>query len=1218
MNVLKLGRKALTVSTVFSTILWSVGVTALVPAMVQAETCPTFKSGDLLKVSGHPAIYAVDSNGKVLYFPSGDEFKSWNVDNKYSGYTTVSQACYDALPVPSSAPYGVGFRPGSAVVKRPSSDQLYVVEPGNMLAKISLEAAKALYGSSFKTMTVADVFWPNYSATRGADVTEAKAHPGMLVSNGGKTWLVSADSKLREVGSAAMVANRFKASMVRALPDSAIAGLTVGAAVDASDASSLSDRTQTGGGSAAVTTPVSGGALSVALASDNPGANILASGTAFNKVLKLALTAGSADVSVTGLTLQKSGYAANTAISGVSVVDASGVRHGNVASSLTADNTVALLFSSTPVVVKANSSQVLTILVNLGATATAGTLQFGLASAAGVTANGTVSGGFPVTGNVFTLQSGANAVASVTLDESPVNATGASLNVDSTNEQDIAKFVVAETSSKEDVNLSSLTLYNNGTAADTDVQDVQLVSQAGVVLATAQQLSKTVVFNLSASPYLMAKGTSKTFTVRAKIVNGAARTIQFTVYNNYDLVVTGVTTGASVLPTAAGTNDTTFPIGDTTATYNLITIGSGSLSFNKDATSPSTAISPGQSGIVLAKFFAKPTGEDMELRQINLSVVSSSQVLTGTLTVKVNGASVWSTSGVGFQSVTAQALSTYPVIKAGQNSYITVEGSVLSSITTGGISTTLDIVQVKRLVTNDILDPGVNAATGNTLTVQAGALQVNNMAIPVAQSVVVGASSATLANFEFNAGAVSSGENVKITRVVVTSTLTGAAGMNNIGNLVLYDASGAALATTASTAVNGTTTAFTFVTPLVVPKSGSLVLTLKGDVLAGTGGTMTFSVLGGGVTAVGNDTGNTLTPTSGSGSGQPMTIATSGTLILSAVTGGSAAPASDQNVIIGSLQVPVFAFKMTALNEAVKLTSLKLTASGTLNTVNDLLNLKLYRDTDTVPFATAGQMASSSPTTNTSTVFTWTATDNLLPAPVNPGTPVTIYVKADIGGQNAAVLGNSFRFKIATNTDVGAKGASSGSALANTAISGAPAVSSISYIAPFSVALAADAPTGNQTQAIVAGTQLARIKITNNGTAKVTITGVKFTNSGSGAATTTYALYYSSQNSSDYTGNTASTTMGSVDFSNLAANGGSAFSIDGGASRFVTVSVATLGGTAVSGAIWQLSIASLGDVTYTAAETDLGYDATGDGLISGSTASLNADGKPSLATLTKT
>ena len=1221
MNVLKLGKKALTVSTVFSTILWSVGVTALVPAMVRAETCPTFQSGALLKVSGHPAIYAVDSNGKVLYFPSGDEFKSWNLTNSYGGYTTVSQSCYDALPVPSVSPYGVGFRAGAAVVKRPSSDQLYVVEPANMLAKITPEAANALYGVGHKTMTVADVFWPNYSATRGADVTEAKAHPGMLVSNGGKTWLVSSDSKLREVSAAGMTANRFKPTMVHAVADSAVAGLSTGDALAALD-TKLSDRTQTGGVVAPVTPPTSGGALSVALASDNPAANILASLTAFNKVLKFTLTAGSADVSVTGLTLRKSGFAANTVVSGVDVVDAQGVRHGNVASSLTADNDVVLLFAGAPVTVKANSSETLTIRVNLGTAAIAGTLQFMLMSAASITANGAVSGSFPVMGNVFTLQSGANSVGTVTVDVAALNTTGVTLNVDASNVQELSKFAIADSTSIEDVLLSKLTLYNNGTAADSDLKDLQLVAQDGTVLATAQQVAKTVVFDLSAAPFTIGKGLTKNFTVRGKIINGAARTIQFTVYNDYDVVVVGKTSGASILP-GVGTVDTTFPIGNTTTVYNTVTIGSGSLSFNKDSTSPSSAVTPGANSVVLAKFFAKPTGENMELRQVTLLITSSTAggSLTGSLVVKVDGSSVWSGATAGtYGTAQTLTLSTYPTLTAGVNSYITVEGSILSTAGNAAtLSATLDLVQVKRMVTGDIVDPGVNSQAGNTLTVAAGALRVTTLATPVAQSIVAGSTGVTLAIFSLDAGVVSSGEDVKVSRLVVTSTLASSVGMNDIGNLVLYNSAGLALATSASTALNATNTTFTFVTPLIVPKTGSLTLTLKGDVLVRSGaGSLTFSAVGGGATAVGVDTGNTITPsTGGSSTGQAMTLAASGSLLVSAVTGGSAAPASDQNVTIGSTAVAVFAFKLAALNEPIKLTSLKLTASGTLSTVNDLINLKLYRDSDSVPFASAAQMASSSDTTNTSTVFTWTATDNLLPSAIMPGTAVTIYVKADIGAAGAAVLGDNFRFKMVSSSDIGAKGVSSGTTLALSSISGLPvAVTGFSHITPFSVALAADAPIGNSTNAVVNGVQLARIKVTNNGSAKVTITGVKFTNNGSSTgSTTTYKLTYSDLNSNNYTQNVASSSFSSVDFSTLSTLG-TTFTIEGGAYRYVTVAINTIG-SAISGDTWQLSVASHGDVTFTVAESDLLYDSNNDGAISGSTASLRAEGKPSLGTLTK-
>ncbi len=207
--------------------------------------CPALAVGDLIKVDGAAAIYTIDSNNHVYYFPSGDEFKSWNVDEKYGGYTKVSQVCYDSLPLPTASPLGVNFRPGSFVVKRPSSSQLYVVEPGNTLAKITAEAAKALYGSAYTVMTVPDVFWPNY-INRGADITSSKVHPGMVISYNGKQWYVDFrynKVELRELTASAFTANRFKKAFVRPVTSAMVEGIGVGETIDGV-VYSLSDRTQ--------------------------------------------------------------------------------------------------------------------------------------------------------------------------------------------------------------------------------------------------------------------------------------------------------------------------------------------------------------------------------------------------------------------------------------------------------------------------------------------------------------------------------------------------------------------------------------------------------------------------------------------------------------------------------------------------------------------------------------------------------------------------------------------------------------------------------------------------------------------------------------------------------------------------------------------------------------------------------------------------------------
>jgi hypothetical protein len=191
--------------------------------------CENLIIGDMVKVAGKAAIYALNQNLQVLYFPSGDEFKSWRPT--YGGYRLISQECFDLLKVPATYPGAMNYHPGSYVIKRPSSDQLYVVEPNDTLAKTTPELASALYGATYKTMTVSDVFWPHY-VNRGPDLSTATAHPGMLVKVNGTIYYIDAVGMLRQVTSAGMTANGFQDKFVQTLPASAIAGMSIGDVID--------------------------------------------------------------------------------------------------------------------------------------------------------------------------------------------------------------------------------------------------------------------------------------------------------------------------------------------------------------------------------------------------------------------------------------------------------------------------------------------------------------------------------------------------------------------------------------------------------------------------------------------------------------------------------------------------------------------------------------------------------------------------------------------------------------------------------------------------------------------------------------------------------------------------------------------------------------------------------------------------------------------------
>lgn len=332
-----------------------------------------------------------------------------------------------------------------------------------------------------------------------------------------------------------------------------------------------------------------------------------------------------------------------------------------------------------------------------------------------------------------------------------------------------------------------------------------------------------------------------------------------------------------------------------------------------------------------------------------------------------------------------------------------------------------------------------------------------------------------------------------------------------------------------------------------------------------------------------------------------------GSLTLSPVYGINASPETDQTANVGTTDLPVLAVEMTAKDGAKKVYQLTLEACGVMHTANDLRSIRLYQDNSMVPFATANQMVVATINGKSCLTYTWTAVDNLLLARIEPGITPTIYVKADVGGQQDNIyLGDNFRFRMT----VKAKDAVSGEMV--DAI-GAPEAAGLTTIVPFNVTITGEAPASGsvQTQFVGNGTQLGRFKITNNGNAKVEIRNMKFVDHGSHTGTIVYKLTYSDQNSTNYTAYTASSST-SVDFGDLSTY----FSIDGGAYRYITVSVSQISGS-MSGDTCRLSVNKLGDITFGVKEIDLGYDGDGDGFLNSGIYMLPVNGTPSLGTIVK-
>lgn len=481
------------------------------------------------------------------------------------------------------------------------------------------------------------------------------------------------------------------------------------------------------------------------------------------------------------------------------------------------------------------------------------------------------------------------------------------------------------------------------------------------------------------------------------------------------------------------------------------------------------------------------------------------------------------------------------------------------------------------------------------------AIRITTLPTPPDQTVTVGTTGLTVAKFELNPSVVNSGDDIMITRLIVSDVTTGL--YSEFSNLALFDNSGKYLPTVSNTVDNGTTTVFTFANPIIVSSTASTTLTLKADVLSGVSSTHRFSATSAvafGITL------NDHAAVTYSGSGQTITLrGSTGAATIMGISGDNAAPTIDQNVIVGAVQVPVFAFMISAQNEPVNITSMTLTATGTIRSQNDLQNVSLYRNNESQPFASVSKMD----LVNGKLTYTWSNPSNMLPSAVQPGVPVAIYVKADIGSGGQSIINDSFQFSIASG-DVTGKGTASG---VGVPISGYASVPALSYIAPFNVIASADAPTLDQTESVLTGTQIGRIRVFNNGIAKVTVSGINFTDTGSHTGTlTTLRLFYSDQNSDNYTGNVAVTSNQTTNFGGT----GALFTLDAGAYRYVTVAIDSLG-SSVSGDTYKLSLAKFGDLSYWVNETDIGYDATGEGILLNIVKGIRAEGVFALGTITK-
>lgn len=956
-------KKTLSSIATLTTIVWSVGGGLV--ALPSVASAATISAGDLIKASG-PAVYYYAGDSKRYVFPNETTYWSWYSD--FSSVKTITDAELAAIQIGGN----VTIRPGTKLVKITTDPKVYAVTAGGSLHWVESEAiATSLYGASWaqRVVDVPDAFFVNY--TVGSSVSSPVHPDGTLVMMSGSTdkYVVVGGQKRMFASDAAFTANGYKMADViqttATYPD--------GQPVSGREAMLADTVYAMGGGT---TPPPPSGSVSVSLASDTPAGMTLPLNSASVPLAKYNLVAGSAGATITSIKARRIGVGATTDFSNVYLYDGSGARLTTGRTINSTSNVVE--FNSLNLVIPAGSTLPVLIYGDLSSPAsTGGQHAFELTDAASVmvSGSGTVSGSFPVRGNVFTVGTASAGRLDVQKGTAPSNPyIGAT-------EATISNFKL--TANTNDIEVRRVTLFQGGSISNSDLSDLKLYQGNTLIASTPSLAGDKIVLNFT-PPYVITNGQTKTFTLKARIAGRSSRTIQ--TYVEYSTDVYAVdrvyNSGAAVCIEATSTGCTTSSANfDGTAGSITVTTQGGQLTVNFNG--PETRnIAKGTRDAEVFKFSLISPDNDLEIRnfQFTISGQSSNSVVarvkgaSGTqyfTDIKVKnldtGDTVMGPTTLGSGTTVSNGATTAD--QTISNSFILRAGQVLNLGITADISNTEDasefftngtstykvllgdssgtgsifgssdvrIVSTGEFLATSSIAPNA-AITGNSFTVKSSSLTVALASSPSSGTLVKKQEMVPSAAFVFAAGDQS---DILITDVTLkgAASTTGSYNIANLDDVVtacgLYDAEGTLLgqmknpdATLGTMDINNLS--------ISIPRGTSKVLTAKcnlDSVVSVTYGPNNLYTVGvSSVTAEDSDS-NSVTASIGT----PVTnqtTGTSGTVVQTVLAGGTLSLATDSlpatTILVadGSTWHNFAQYRATAQYEDMRIERLTVTSTG--------------------------------------------------------------------------------------------------------------------------------------------------------------------------------------------------------------------------------------------------------------------------------------------------
>ncbi|MCX6702335.1 MAG: peptidoglycan-binding domain-containing protein, partial [Candidatus Wolfebacteria bacterium] len=608
-----------------------------------------------------------------------------------------------------------------------------------------------------------------------------------------------------------------------------------------------------------------------------------------------------------------------------------------------------------------------------------------------------------------------------------------------------------------------------GSTINTPGSTITACSAGSVAVSTVGVY--TDCFGTVASPinYIIPANTTRVLSLRVDIQTTAD-------FSSIKGSLTGNTANLQGL-TSASTNDTGAVSGSTlTLAANSLTVAANS------AIGSQTVTTNAASAKIGSYTFTASTAEGVTISNVTIVAGATAASNFNNLLVKVGSTQFGST----YPTVTSGGSYTFSgtpfTVAAGQTVVLDVYAGVLSGAATNEQASTLSSCTGTGLTSFSAISC---SSSVNGQTVLIGGVPTLTVAIdsgataPVGQ-LVMGTTQNPLATLRFTE--TTGNEDVKITDLTVFQTVpttTAATAINPAlqaySNLVLYNGStvvgtagtavvSAATSLTSSTGyLGGFTYRFNFATPVVVPKSTAVSLTLKGDVngynsnIPVDNTTSTFRIATSTdannnststtVVALGNSSNRVATVSLSSPTGNTQTVLRSNLLVSSAVVGATSGRAKNITDDVGSVTFTA------STHGGVVLNTVTTTISGTLasSTFLSAGDVKLWDASQSVAVGTA-VTSSLCAGTGASCVITFQIGTGLTGYNISAGSSKTFVIRVNsLTNTKAPVSGVSLSLAVSinANTDVAFTDAIDGTGVtAYLPANAAPVnISSVSYAA---------------------------------------------------------------------------------------------------------------------------------------------------------------------------